>query len=50
MRRKSGLFGIRGKLSQLEYEVSGRCRQIACIQKSMRELNSLLQKMDKRKK
>ena len=47
---RKGPSGIRKKLSSLEYELSGRHRQVARIQKSLCELNGLLQKFNKRKK
>ena len=47
---RKGPSGIRKKLSCLEYELSGRHRQIVRIQKSLCELNGLLQKFNKRKK
>ena len=42
--------GVRGKISQLEYEASGRSSQVARIQKSMSELNTMLKKIEKKKK
>lgn len=48
MRRRSGPFGIRRKLSLLEYEASGRCRAVMRIQRSLRELDVLLQKIEKK--
>ena len=37
--------GVRGKISQLEYEASGRSSQVARIQKYMSELNTMLKKI-----
>ena len=41
---------IRNKISQLEYEASGRFRQVARIQKSISEVNSMLKKIEMKKK
>ena len=42
--------GVRGTISQLEYEATGRSSQVARIQKSMSELNTMLKKIEKKKK
>ena len=47
MKRRSVLSR---KLSQLEYELSGRCRRLSRIQKSLYELNSTLKKAGKKQK
>ena len=47
MKRNSG---VKGKISRLEYEASGRSKRVANVQKSLKELNALLKKAEKKKK
>lgn len=47
MRRRSLLSR---KISQIEYELSGKCRRLFCLQRSLYELNNTLKKAGKKQK
>ena len=38
------------KISQLNYELSGKCRRLSCLQKSLYDLNNTLKKTGKKQK